>query len=118
MARILLVDDEPLLGEELQESLEFEGFEAHYVGSARAGLAACAERSFDLVVTDLKMPEMGGLEFIRNLRDAQQTMKIIVLSGHGAETNRSEALSLGACACFAKPVDVDELADRINVELA
>lgn len=118
MARILLIDDEPLLGEELQECLEFEGFDARYIDSPQNALQICQTDHFDLLVTDLKMPEITGLDLIRKLRAKGLAMKIIVLSGHGAQTNRDEALAIGACACFAKPVDVDELIDRIRVETA
>lgn len=114
MYKILLVDDEPDLLEELQEGLEFEGFDADTAGSVDAALAACDAVGYDVVVTDLKMPKKGGLDLLRALSNEAKPPVIFVLSGHGAKTNRPEAMTLGAAECFAKPVDLDDLADRIR----
>lgn len=112
--RVLLVDDEPLVREELQESLEFEGFEVDAAASVSDALTVCEAQSFDVVITDLKMPGAGGLDLLRALRDGGNPAKVMVLSGHGAASNRDEATGLGAVACFAKPVDVDELTEMIG----
>lgn len=114
MAHILIVDDEPLLRDELQESLELEDFE---VSTAEAGLEAlekCRHTAFDVVVTDLKMPKMGGLELIRKLNEQGFDGQVVVVSGHGAESNRTEAMENGAVACFAKPLDIEELIEKLN----
>lgn len=112
--RLLLVDDEPLLTEELQESLEFEGFVVDTANSVPLALDACKNTRYNCVVTDLKMPHLGGLDLIRSLNEAGDPPIIFVLSGHGAESGRADAMSLGASECFAKPVDPDELSDRIK----
>lgn len=117
MTRILIVDDEPMLREELQESLEFEDFEVTQADGVNSALALCETNAFDAVVTDLKMPKRGGLELISELKCAGYPAKCFVVSGHGAESNRIEAERLGASACLAKPLDVDELIDAINREL-
>lgn len=111
--KILLVDDEPLVTEELQEALEFEGHDVEAVGSVPDALAACERGAFDLVITDLKMPQLGGLDLLRALQDRPGSPKVLVLSGHGAESNRTEAMNLGAEGCYSKPVDPDVLTDRI-----
>lgn len=113
MTNILLVDDEPLLCEELKESLELEGYDVETEHSVPKGLAVVEQSAIDVVITDLKMPQVGGLEFIKALRETSFDGAIIVVSGHGAESSREEAMSLGACACLAKPVDVDEVMDVI-----
>jgi len=112
--RVLIVDDEPMLREELQESLELEDFDVSAAESVDAALELCREANFDAVVTDLKMPGRGGLELIRELKDSDCNASLFVVSGHGAETNREKALGLGAAACFAKPLDVDALIDAIS----
>ena len=112
--RLLLVDGEPLLTEELQESLEFDGFVVDTANSVPSALDACETTRYNCVVTDLKMPHLGGLDLIRSLNEVGDPPVIIVLSGHGAESNRSDALSLGAIECFAKPVDPDVLANCIR----
>lgn len=111
--RILLVDDEPLVTEELQEALEFEGHAVQAVCNVSDALVACDRDPFDLIITDLKMPQLGGLDLLRALRDRTGAPKVFVLSGHGAESNRTEAMDLGAEDCFSKPVDPDMLAERI-----
>lgn len=114
---ILLVDDEPMVSEELQEALEFEGFDVTAVESVSSALMTCDEASFDLIITDLKMPHLGGLDLLCSLQEMSDPPKVFVLSGHGAESNRAEAISLGAAECFAKPVDPDMLISRINAAL-
>jgi DNA-binding response OmpR family regulator len=117
MIRILVVDDEPMIREELQESLEFEGFEVTAAASVESALSAFEERPFPVVVTDLKMPKMGGLELIKKLRETKCKPTTFVVSGHGAESNRTEAIALGAADCFPKPLDIDALISAINDRL-
>jgi len=114
MFRVLIVDDEPLLCEELQETLEFEGFDVTAVGSVNKALEHCKDTSFDVVVTDLKMPERGGLELLTELKSCDYAAHIYVVSGHGAESSRDQAKELGADDCFAKPLDPEVLIDAIN----
>ncbi len=114
MRRILLVDDEPLLTEELQEALEFDGYEVETASSVDDALKIFDRSSFDLIITDLKMPRLTGLDLLRHLQGQTDPPRVIVLSGHGAESNKIEASELGAAACFAKPVDTDLLIEEIE----
>lgn len=118
MTHILIVDDEPMLIEELQESLELEDFTVSSADSVDAALQQCGSCSFDVVVTDLKMPKAGGLELIRELKARDYPAIVFVVSGHGAESNRNEAQGLGAAACFSKPLDVDELIGAMQQSLS
>ena len=117
MARILIVDDEPMLREELQESLELEDFDVTPAEDVDTALSLCESEQFDFVVTDLKMPKRGGLELIAALKERDYKAHCYVVSGHGAESNRAQALSLGATACFAKPLNVDDLIDAIHAHV-
>ncbi|MDE4132180.1 response regulator [Phaeobacter sp. QD34_3] len=114
MTHVLIVDDEPLLREELQEALELEDMEVSVAESVAGALKHCAQTAFDVVVTDLKMPNAGGLELLRQLSQDGYMAAMFVVSGHGAESSREEAMSLGALACFAKPIDPDDLIEAIN----
>lgn len=114
MTHVLVIDDEPLLRDELQESLEFEGFDVTAASSAVEGLELCAAQLFDAIVTDLKMPQMGGLQMIETLKQKGYQSRIIVVSGHGADSNRAKAMELGAIACFPKPVDVDDIIELLE----
>lgn len=115
MQLVLVVDDEPLLREELQESLEFEGYEVLTAENVPDALSLCDKHSFDYVVTDLKMPKIGGLALLEALRVKGSKSKIFVVSGHGAQSSREDALALGATACFAKPICTDELIEAFEI---
>ena len=114
MTRILIVDDEPFLREELQESLELEGFDVVAAASVPEGLTITDNTPVDVIVTDLKMPKVGGLEFLRELKTRGFPGRVFVVSGHGAESSREDALSLGATACFAKPLDIDAFVEVLG----
>lgn len=114
MSQVLIVDDEPLLREELAEALEMEGFEVSTADSVPDALSKMDAESFDTVVTDLKMPKLGGLDLLAQLNEDNFAGIVVVVSGHGAESSRDEAMALGAMACFSKPLDVDELIELIG----
>lgn len=114
MTRVLLVDDEPMLLEELQEALELDDFNVVTAESVCRAEEIFEREIFDVVVTDLKMPKRGGLELIASLKPKRPDTLFFVVSGHGAKTNRETAESLGATDCFDKPLDVDKLVDAIN----
>jgi len=114
MTHVLIVDDEPLLLEELQDSLELEDFEVSTAGSVPEALEELKTSSFDAVVTDLKMPKVGGLELIRHLNEVNYQGTVVVVSGHGAESSREDAMALGAAACFSKPLDIEDLISVLN----
>lgn len=114
---ILLVDDEPMVAEELQEALEFEGFAVDAATSVVDAMEACGNKDYDLIITDLKMPQLTGLDLLRALQEFDDPPVIFVLSGHGAESNRVEATDLGASQCFSKPVDPDFLVSKIEAAL-
>lgn len=114
MLKVLVVDDETMIREELKESLEFEDFNVATAATAIEALELCDSESFDVIVTDLKMPKMSGLELLEHLKNRRVQSRVYVVSGHGAETNREEAMRLGAMACLSKPLDVDDLLEHIN----
>lgn len=114
MTNVLIVDDEPLLREELQESLELEDFDVWAAGSVADALEIRSEIAFDVVVTDLKMPEQGGLDLIRKLQEDGFEGLVFVVSGHGADSNRADAMALGATECFRKPLDIEQLIETIQ----
>lgn len=114
MSQVLIVDDEQLLREELAEALEMEGFDVSTADSVPDALSKMDGVSFDTVVTDLKMPKLGGLDLLERLKKDNFTGIVVVVSGHGAQSSRDKAMALGARACFAKPLDVDELIEVIG----
>ena len=110
MARILVADDEPGLREFVTDALELDG---HTVVAAKDGREAAKlldERGFDLVITDLKMPGMTGIELLRKVRAEQPEVEVIVMTAHGTVDNAVEAMKLGAFEYLQKPLSgPDEL---------
>ena len=81
--RVLVVDDEPLIRELLVECLEIAGLDAETADCGQAALKLMKTESFDLVLTDMKMPEMTGLELIRRIRDLDEDIATIMMTGFG-----------------------------------
>ena len=115
--RILVVDDEPQITRVLRTALTGSGYEVRTANDGHAGLRSAREWQPDLVITDISMPNMNGIELCRQLR-AETTLPIIVLSVKGEEKTKVEALDAGADDYVTKPVGMDELLARVRRNLA
>jgi two-component system, OmpR family, KDP operon response regulator KdpE len=115
-SRILVVDDEPQIARVLRRSLSARGYEVQVASDGEEALAAFDSWKPDMVITDLSMPNMGGLELCRRLR-AVTSVPIIVLSVKGEERAKVEALDLGADDYVTKPFGIDELLARVRATL-
>ncbi|HEY0367375.1 MAG TPA: response regulator transcription factor [Pyrinomonadaceae bacterium] len=115
-ARILVVDDEPQLTRVLRTGLKSHGYDVRAAADGLAGFEAFNDWHPDLVITDLAMPNVDGLELCRRLRAVSQ-VPIIVLSAKGEEKTKVEALDLGADDYVTKPFGIDELLARIRASL-
>lgn len=113
MTRILLVDDEPLITDSLTYSLRKEGFDVLAVGDGSVVLQEVQNFQPDLVVLDLMLPGMSGLEVCRRLR-AQSTIPVIMLTARSEEIDRVLGLEVGADDYLAKPFSFRELLARIR----
>jgi two-component system KDP operon response regulator KdpE len=114
--RILIVDDEPQITRVLRRSLAGHSYEVQVAAEGEEALATFSAWHPDVVVTDLAMPNMSGLELCRRLR-AISSVPIIVLSAKGEERIKVEALDAGADDYVTKPFGVDELLARVRVVL-
>ncbi|HEV7398161.1 MAG TPA: response regulator transcription factor [Pyrinomonadaceae bacterium] len=114
--RILVVDDEPQLTRVLRTGLKSRGYDVRVAADGLAGFETFNDWHPDLVVTDLAMPNMDGLELCRRLRAISQ-VPIIILSAKGEEKIKVEALDLGADDFVTKPFGIDELLARIRASL-
>jgi two-component system, OmpR family, KDP operon response regulator KdpE len=114
--RILVVDDEPQLTRVLRRSLTTKGYDVRIAGDGEFALQTFHDWPPELVITDLAMPNMSGLELCRRLR-AISDVPIIVLSVRGEETTKVEALDAGADDYVTKPFGMDELLARIRAAL-
>ena len=113
MAKILVIDDERAIRNTLKEILEFEGYHVEVAENGRIGLDRALEGAYDLIFTDIKMPEMDGLEFLRSYREgiAQhgEEAPIVVITGHGSVDSAVDALKGGAFDFIQKPLDLNRL---------
>src|SRR5215207_2886666 len=103
LGRLLIVDDEVELMSALCETLADEGYETTGVGNGEAGLKLLAQRTFDLVLSDLMMPGMSGLELLRRALDADPDLVGIIMTGQGTIPSAVEAMRIGAFDYVLKP---------------
>jgi nitrogen regulation protein NR(I) len=110
-ANIILIEDDRSTAAALQKVLQDEGYSVTVAGRGDHGLAQARERSCDLVITDLKLPGLSGMELIAQLHSAKPKLPIIMMTAHGTTETAIEAMKLGACDYLVKPFDADELLD-------
>jgi len=115
-SRILVVDDETQITRVLKTTLSSQGYEVKTATDGESGFDAAMDWLPDLIVTDLSMPRMSGIELCRAVRERSQ-VPIIVLSVRGEEKNKIEALDAGADDYVTKPFSTNELLARIRANL-
>src|SRR5687767_4148213 len=115
-SRILVVDDEPQLTRVLRAGLKARGYDVRAAADGLSGFETFTDWHPDLVITDLAMPVMDGLELCRRVR-AISPVPIIVLSAKGEEKTKVEALDIGADDYVTKPFGIDELLARVRASL-
>lgn len=114
--RVMIVDDEPQIGRVMRRSLSAHDYDVRVAADGEAALEVYNDWHPDLVITDLSMPNMGGLEFCRRLRLVSE-VPVIVLSVKSEERMKVEALDAGADDFVTKPFGVDELLARVRAVL-
>src|SRR5437899_1855581 len=115
-SRVLVVDDEPQITRVLRTVLTSQGYQVKTAGEGESALSSFTEWRPELVITDLYMPHMDGLELCRRIR-ALSNVPIIVLSVKGEERTKVEALDSGADDYVTKPFGIDELLARVRAAL-
>src|SRR5438045_3805014 len=115
-SRVLVVDDEPQITRVLRTVLTSQGYQVRTAGEGETALSDFAEWRPELVITDLYMPHMDGVELCRRIR-AMSSVPIIVLSVKGEERTKVEALDSGADDYVTKPFGIDELLARVRAAL-
>ncbi len=107
--RVLIVDDEEELVSALVERLNLRGFGAAGVTTGADALTWIEREPCDVVLLDVKMPGLGGLDVIRRIKREHPSLEVILLTGHGALDTADEGREAGAYAYLMKPVKIDEL---------
>jgi two-component system sensor histidine kinase/response regulator len=108
-ARLLIVDDEPALMTALCSTLELEGYATTGCSSARSALQTLASREFDILLTDMMMPDMDGIELLSRAQQIDRNLVGVVMTGHGTIDTAVKALQAGALDYVVKPFRLDNL---------
>lgn len=116
MSRVLVIEDDPTVAEVVGRYLEREGFEVEIIGDGAEGLARALQEPPDLLVLDLMLPSMHGIEVFHALR-AAAPVPVIMLTAHGQQSDRITGLELGADDYLAKPFSPRELTARVKAVL-
>ncbi len=106
---ILVADDEPRQREALARALRSAGHDVHVADGGEEAVRIVRERAVDVVLTDLRMPDVSGLEVLRRVRELQPEVAVVVMTAYGSVANAVEAMKSGATDYLTKPVELDEL---------
>jgi two-component system, NtrC family, nitrogen regulation response regulator NtrX len=109
MADILIIDDEKAIRKTLSEILSFEGYKIEEASDGEEGLKKFKEKIFDLVLCDIKMPKLDGIEFLQKAAEINADVPVIMISGHGNIETAVEAVKKGAYDYISKPPDLNRL---------
>ena len=112
--KLLLVDDEENFVNTLAERMKMRDVPSKVVYSGEAALDALKTNEPDVMVLDLRMPGIDGMEVLRKVRQTNPTVRIIILTGHGTDLDEDEARKLGAFHYHKKPIDIDELLGTVK----
>src|SRR6478752_4920129 len=109
MSNILIIDDEKAIRKTLSEILSYEGYKIEEASDGEEGLKKFKEKTFDVVLCDIKMPKLDGIEFLDKVREINPDVPVIMISGHGTIETAVEAVKKGAYDYIAKPPDLNRL---------
>ena len=112
--KILIVDDEKEFVSTLVERLIFRDFDAQGVFNGKQAVQKVTTETFDVVILDLKMPGMDGIETLRSILEIQPAVKVLLLTGYGSSEISKEGLNAGAFDYIAKPVNITSLIQKMN----
>ena len=115
---VLVIDDESSVGTLLRFNLRQKGFDVDTAASAAEGYAKAQAEPFDLVILDVALPGIDGIEMLKKVKSTRPEIEVIVLTGHGSEENADEGIRLGAFDYLMKPLDSDRLLLSVRNALA
>jgi DNA-binding NtrC family response regulator len=109
MSNILIIDDEKAIRKTLSEILSYEGYKIDEAGDGEEGLKKVKEKEYDVILCDIKMPKIDGIEFLEKTKETHPDIPIIMISGHGTIETAVEAVKKGAYDYISKPPDLNRL---------
>jgi CheY-like chemotaxis protein len=104
--KVLVVDDDAGIRETMSDILSLEGYDVTAAGGGREAVALCIKQRFDFALLDIRMPEMNGVETLREIKRIDPKLRAIMITGYDVGTLANEAMDAGAEAVFRKPLDV------------
>ena len=112
--QILILDDEPIVGKRLRTALEKSGYAVEVFEDSRVALQRLGEKEFDIIVTDVRMEEVDGIQVLEHVLERSVRTKVIVITGYATVEVAREALAKGAFDFIAKPFKPDDLRQVIK----
>ncbi|GAB7387869.1 sporulation initiation phosphotransferase Spo0F [Bacillaceae bacterium] len=116
--KVLVVDDQYGIRVLLHEVFGKEGYETYQAANGKQALEIVQKENPDLVILDMKIPGMDGLEILKKIKKVNADIKVIMMTAYGELDMIKEATELGALTHFTKPFDIDELREVVNRQLA
>ncbi|UCG77366.1 MAG: sigma-54-dependent Fis family transcriptional regulator [Nitrospirota bacterium] len=116
--RILVIDDEAIVRVSCQRVLTPEGFDVIVVPSGREAIDRLEKEKFDLVLTDLKMPDMDGLEVLKTIKSRWPELIVIIITGYGTISTAVQAIKLGAFEYIEKPFTPEDILNIVKKAIA
>jgi DNA-binding NtrC family response regulator len=114
MRKVLVIDDEPIVRISSKRTLAPEGYDVTLAESGRTGIEILEKETFDLILLDLKMPDMGGIEVLKVVMERWPNTKVIIVTGYSTVDTAVEALRIGAFNHIEKPFTPDSLLAAVN----
>jgi DNA-binding NtrC family response regulator len=113
-SKVLLVDDEKEFVQTLSERLQMRDMGTAVVYGGKSALELIGNDTPEIMIIDLRMPVIDGIELLKQVKQTQPEIEIIVLTGHGSEQDKKTCMDLGAFAYMQKPVDINLLSDSLK----
>lgn len=115
--KILLIDDEEEFISTLAERLELRDYLCKTAGDGQSGIQMIVNEPFDIAILDLMMPGLNGLDTLRQIKEINPDLPVILLTGHGSTKDGMEGMRIGAFDFLIKPLDIYALMDKIKLAL-
>ena len=115
---VLVIDDEQIVLDSVSRILTDEGYQVDTAIRSREGLALALSRDYDLVLTDIRMPEIGGMRILRDIRRGKPTTPVIIITGYATVQSAVQAMQLGATNYIEKPFTPEVLINAVHAALA
>jgi DNA-binding response OmpR family regulator len=116
-SKILLIDDEEEFISTLAERLELRGYLCQTAGDGESGIQMIKDETFDIAILDLMMPGLNGLNTLKQIKEINHALPVILLTGHGSTKDGMEGMRIGAFDFLIKPLDIYALIDKIQLAL-